>query len=442
MATTTTINPVSGERLATYPNTTGAEVDAALSRSATAQEEWRGAGFPARGRALLSLAESLRAHRQEAAALMTAEMGKPLTQAVAEVDKCAWVCEHYAEGGAAMLAAEEIPTEAAESYVQFPPLGLVLAVMPWNYPLWQVLRAVAPALMAGNGVVLKHASNVTGSALLLAELVRSCDLPESILEVLVVPGSEVDGLIADPRVAAVTLTGSELVGVNVAEACARALKPSVLELGGSDAFIVLEDADIEEAARVGVAARFQNTGQSCIAAKRFIIVADVAEEFEERFASAAAALRAGDPSGDVDIGPMARADLRDELADQVAATVSSGGRLLTGGITPSGPGAFYPATVVADVCPGMPLFDQETFGPAAAIVRADDGEDAIRLANLSPYGLSSALWTRDLDRARSLAARIEAGAVFVNSMSASDPRMPFGGVKRSGWGRARQLWHS
>lgn len=430
----TSVDPATGAELARHLQHDEAALDAALTRAHDAQRAWRSASFERRAEVLLGIAAELRAEQERIAELITAEMGKTLREARAEVEKSAWVCEYYAAEGAGQLARETIDTGGArETYVQFPPLGVVLAVMPWNYPVWQVMRAAAPALMAGNTVVLKHASNVTGSALLLAEVVGRVE--RSLLETIVVPGRAVAAVIADDRIAAVTLTGSEAAGVSVAEACATALKPSVLELGGSDPFIVLGDADVEAAAQEAVKARFSNTGQSCVAAKRFIVVESIAEAFEEAFAAAAGALVMGAPRDAVDLGPMARVDLRDELADQVARGVAAGGRVLTGGTVPDGPGAFYPPTVVGAVAPDSPLAREETFGPAAAVLRVPDEADAIALANASPYGLSSSLWTQDRERAKALAASIEAGAVFVNAMTASDPRMPFGGVKRSGWGR-------
>jgi len=439
--TISTIDPTTGAELEVYAVDGGARVESVLERAESGQRTWRGASFADRAEGLRAIGRELTAAREELARLIVAEMGKTIGEARAEIDKSAGACEHYAAHGERYLAPEPVETEWAHTYVQFPPVGVVLAIMPWNYPVWQVMRAAAPILMAGNAMVLKHASNVTGCALALAEVVKRAGVVDGLLDAVVLPGSQVAPLIADRRIAAVTLTGSEGVGQSVAEACARELKPSVLELGGSDAFVVLADADLEEAARVGVRARFQNNGQSCIAAKRFIVEEAVAEEFEERFAAAASALVVGDPADEAtQLGPMARADLRDELADQVARGVAAGGRLLAGGGVPDGPGAFHPATVVGGVLPGTPLFREETFGPAAAVVRARDAEHAIAMANDSPYGLSSSLWTADVDRARELSGRIEAGAVFVNAMSASDARLPFGGVKRSGWGRELGEW--
>ncbi len=372
---------------------------------------------------------------------MTAEMGKTVAEARAEIDKCVWVMEHYAQQADEYLAPDSVETDWTASYIQYPPMGTLLAVMPWNYPFWQVCRAAAPALAAGNTVVLKHASNVTGCALALGEAVARSDVPDGLLEVLVAPSAAVPALIADPRIAAVTFTGSDAAGRAVAIECARNLKKSVLELGGSDAFIVLADADLEAAVSVGARPRFQNAGQSCIAAKRFLVAEQIADAFEEAFAAAADALELGDPRQAVDLGPVARVDLRDELADQVRRGRNAGGRILVGGQADDGsPAAFYPPTVVSAVAPDSPLFTEETFGPVAAITRVSDTTEAVRLANLSPFGLSSSIWTEDVELGASLARQIEAGSVFVNAMSASDPRMPMGGAKRSGWGRELGWW--
>jgi succinate-semialdehyde dehydrogenase / glutarate-semialdehyde dehydrogenase len=433
---TRSVNPATGETIGEYPVSSDTQLDEALSRAAAAHRVLKARPIEARAEMLLAIGRELSARRETLAQLITAEMGKMIGEARAEIDKCVWGCEYYAEHGADQLAPQPVATEWTDTYVEFPPLGIVLAIMPWNYPIWQLIRAAAPAWMAGNTVVLKHASNVTGCAIELGRVVAAAVGETSPLEVVVCPGSRVAQLIADPRIAAVTLTGSEAVGVQVATTCAQHLKKSVLELGGSDAFIVLADADIEAAARGAITARFLNAGQSCIAGKRFIAVEAVADAFTEAFAAATRELRMGEPTDERNaLGPMARVDLRDELDDQVRRAVADGGQIVAGGTHPNGPGAFFSPTIVADVAPDGVLAREETFGPAAAILRAPDDAAAIELANQSIYGLSSSLWTTDLDRARRLAPAIEAGAVFVNTHSASDPRMPFGGIKRSGWGR-------
>ena len=382
------------------------------------------------------LAAYLRAHKTELGRIASLEMGKPLSEGEAEAEKCAWNCDYYAENAERFLADEKIATNATDSYVSYQPLGVVLALMPWNYPFWQVFRFAAPALMAGNTAVLKHASNVSRCALEIEHIFRECGFPEGAFRTVLVPGAETGTLIADPRVAAVTLTGSEEAGIAVASASGRHLKKHVLELGGSDAFIVLEDADLDAAAQTAVGARFQNTGQSCIAAKRFIVVESVAEEFEHKFAEKAAKLRVGDPlQRETQIGPVARGDLRDELDRQVQATVQMGARVLLGGKPVEGKGSFYEPTIVTNVTPEMPMFREETFGPAAAIIHARDTEHAIELANSSQFGLGGNLWTRNIEQGRQLARRLESGALFLNGMTASDPRLPFGGVKHSGYGR-------
>jgi succinate-semialdehyde dehydrogenase / glutarate-semialdehyde dehydrogenase len=433
---TRSVNPATGETIGEYPVSSDTQLDEALSRAAAAHRVLKARPIEARAEMLLAIGRELSARRETLAQLITAEMGKMIGEARAEIDKCVWGCEYYAEHGADQLAPQPVATEWTDTYVEFPPLGIVLAIMPWNYPIWQLIRAAAPAWMAGNTVVLKHASNVTGCALELGRVVAAAVGETSPLEVVVCPGSRVAQLIADPRIAAVTLTGSEAVGVQVATTCAQHLKKSVLELGGSDAFIVLADADIEAAASGAITARFLNAGQSCIAGKRFIAVEAVADAFTEAFAAATRELRMGEPTDERNaLGPMARVDLRDELDDQVRRAVADGGQIVAGGTHPNGPGAFFSPTIVADVAPDGVLAREETFGPAAAILRAPDDAAAIELANQSIYGLSSSLWTTDLDRARRLAPAIEAGALFVNTHSASDPRMPFGGIKRSGWGR-------
>jgi len=381
-------------------------------------------------------AQILRTRRAEYARTMTLEMGKPIVQGEAEVDKCAWACEYYADHAEAFLAEQPRETEASRSYVRFDPLGPVLAVMPWNFPFWQVFRFAAPALMAGNAGVLKHASNVPRSALAIEEVFREAGFPRGLFSTVLVGSSAVAGLIADPRIVAVTLTGSELAGSKVAEQAGHALKKTVLELGGSDPFIVLADADIGAAARTAADARLINSGQSCIAAKRFIEGEPVADQLLERYLHELSSRRMGDPlARETQVGPQARVDLGDSLHQQIAESVKRGAKLLLGGEVPARKGAFYPPTLLAAVDKGMPAFDEETFGPVAAVIRAKDEADAVRLANDSTFGLGASLWTEDRVRAERLAAQIEAGSVFVNGVVKSDPRLPFGGIKRSGYGR-------
>jgi len=431
-----TVNPATGEIIETFRETPPSETEQILARAHAAFLDWRTRPFGERAALMREAARALRRRRGEYALTMTREMGKPIVQAEAEIDKCAGTCDYYAEHAEAFLSPQTRPTEAARSYVRFDPLGVVLAVMPWNFPFWQVFRFAAPALMAGNAGLLKHASNVPRAALQIEAVFREAGFPEGLFRTLLVGSGAVARLIDDPRVVAVTLTGSERAGIAVAERAGRNLKKTVLELGGSDPFIVLADADLPAAARTAADARLINSGQSCIAAKRFIVVEAVADRFVERFKTELAGRRVGDPtSRETDVGPQARVDLRDELHRQVEESIKRGAQPLLGGQIPAGKGAFYPPTLLAAVDRGMPAFDEETFGPVAAVVRAKDEADAIRLANESLYGLGAALWTGDRARAERLAAEIEAGAVFVNSLVKSDARLPFGGVKRSGYGR-------
>jgi acyl-CoA reductase-like NAD-dependent aldehyde dehydrogenase len=431
-----TINPTTGEVLETFEPYNQRQINEALDQAHQAFLQWRATSFAERAKHLHSVASYLRDHKTELARLAVLEMGKSITEAEAEVEKCAWNCDFFAEHAERFLADEKIATNATESYVAFRPLGVVLAIMPWNFPYWQVFRFAAPALMAGNTTVLKHASNVSRVALEIERVFHEAGVPRGVLRTVLVPGSETSRLIEDPRIAAVTLTGSEAAGVEVAATSGQVLKKTVLELGGSDAFIVLEDADLDEAAQVAVTARFQNNGQSCIAAKRFIVVESVAEAFEQRFAANTARLKVGDPlEYDTRVGPVARGDLREALDRQVQQSIRQGAKVLIGGKAREGQGYFYEPTILTNVTPEMSVFAEETFGPVAAVIHARDSEHAIELANDSKFGLGSNLWTRNLEQARKLAAHIEAGGVFINGMTASDPRLPFGGVKSSGYGR-------
>jgi acyl-CoA reductase-like NAD-dependent aldehyde dehydrogenase len=430
------VNPATEQQLASFEEHAWEQVDAALQRAYDARHAWRDAGVGARAARFTELAAYLRAEKARLAALLTSEMGKPIVEAEAEVEKCAWTADWFAEHGERMLDPRVVQSTATESYVRFQPLGVVLAVMPWNFPLWQVFRAGIPAVLGGNVMVLKHASNVPQAALAAAEAFRQAGFPSGVFQTLLVGSGAVERIIGDRRVAGVTLTGSDAAGAQVATAAGRALKKAVLELGGSDPFIVLEDADLPQAAAVACRARNQNNGQSCIAAKRFIVVDEVAEEFERRFCDAVAGLTVGDPARrDVNVGPLARGDLVRDLEDQVRRSVEQGARVRVGGERPAQPGYYFQPTVLTEVTRAMPVFREETFGPVAAVIRVGDAEEAVAVANDSDYGLGANLWTGDVARGRSLAERIESGQVFVNGMVASDARLPFGGVKRSGFGR-------
>jgi acyl-CoA reductase-like NAD-dependent aldehyde dehydrogenase len=436
VSTFATVDPATEREIESFETFSPERLDGVLARARSAAVAATATTFAERRALLENAARYLRAHTSDLGAVITREMGKPAAEAAAEVAKCATCCDFYAANGEGFLADEQASSNATQSYVAYQPLGVVLAVMPWNFPFWQVFRFAAPALIAGNVAVLKHATNVTRCALEIERVFAAAGFPQGAFSTVIVSGTDVAKLIDDPRIAAVTLTGSEAAGVSVAAAAGRNLKKTVLELGGSDAFIVLADADLDAAARIAAKSRFQNAGQSCIAAKRFIVEAAVHDDFVERFAAAARALVVGDPTrAETNVGPMARADLRDELAQLVDATVAQGGKLATGGRNGRRTGYFYEPAVVVGVRPGMPLFDEEAFGPAAAVIRARDADDAVRLANNSKYGLGGNLWTRDIERAKRIARRLESGAVFINGMTASDPRLPFGGVKRSGYGR-------
>jgi succinate-semialdehyde dehydrogenase/glutarate-semialdehyde dehydrogenase len=430
------VNPATGELIREFPEHDEDEVHRRLERAQSAFNSWRRFDFAERAGHLTAVADLLRERSADFARLMTEEMGKTLAAAGSEVDKCAWVCDFYAENAARFLAPEPVATDASKSFIRYEPLGPVLAIMPWNFPFWQFFRFAAPALMAGNVALLKHAANVPGSALAIEAVFREAGVPEGVVTTLLVSSARTKYLIREPAVRAVTLTGSDRAGMEVASEAGRCLKKTVMELGGSDPFIVLADVDPAEAARQAARARTINNGQSCIAAKRFIVEEEIAERFEDDFVRVMEGLKVGDPmDAGTDVGPMAREDLLESLDDQVKRTIKAGGTLRTGGKRLEGKGWFYAPTVLTGVKPGMAAFDEETFGPVAAVIRARDAAEAIELANRSPFGLGASLWTGDAARGEDLAAEIDAGSVFINGAVKSDPRLPFGGIKSSGYGR-------
>ncbi len=431
------LNPATGQTIAEYPETSPSEVDEAILAAHRIHQEWKRTPFGARAELMMNAASILRARAREFGELMTLEMGKPVSGGVAEAEKCAWVCEYYAEHTKGILSDQQVDSGGSRSFVTFQPLGVVLAVMPWNFPFWQVFRFAAPNLMAGNAGLLKHASNVPGCALAIEEVFVDAGFPDGLFRTLLIPGSRVEGVIEHPLVRAVTLTGSTSAGKAVAAKAGEMLKKTVLELGGSDPYVILEDADLESAASICATARLINSGQSCIAAKRFIVVEKVREAFEELFVAAMAAGKMGDPmEEDTLVGPQARSDLRDELHDQVVRSIQAGARCVLGGEVPDGPGAYYPPTILTDVGPGMPAYSEELFGPVASVIPVKDEEEALRVANDSCFGLGAAVFTKDVERGTRIAREdLEAGACFVNDFVRSDPRLPFGGVKESGYGR-------
>lgn len=430
-------NPATNEIIQTYQEQSDGEIEQRLDAANSAHNQWRRVGFAERAAHLRAAAEILCKRRDEYATLMAVEMGKPLAQGVVEVEKCAWVCEYYADYAEKFLLPEIIPTDATKSFVTFQPMGILLAIMPWNFPFWQVFRAAAPALMAGNAVVLKHASNVSGCALEIERVFRDAELPDGLFTTLLLKSGRVNQLIEHPHVKAVTITGSTAAGKAVAAKAGEMLKKSVLELGGSDAYLVLVDANLQEAVSACVASRLINSGQSCIAAKRFIVVESIKKEFEEMFVGQMRLHKLGDPlNPEVTVGPMARHDLRDELHEQVTRSIAKGAKLLFRGEIPNDTGAFFPPTVLTNVKKGMPAYDEELFGPVAAIIAAKDEVDAIRIANNSVFGLGAAVFTQDVKRGERIAAEeLAAGSCFVNAFVKSDPRLPFGGIKESGYGR-------
>ncbi len=430
------INPTTEELMKEYPEHSQDQVTQRINAAVRAFPQWRKTPFGERASKMKKAAQILREKKHDFGRLMTEEMGKTIVSAEAEAEKCAWVCDYYAENAERFLSPEPEKTDASRSFVRFDPLGIVLAVMPWNFPFWQVFRFAAPGLMAGNVGLLKHASNVPGCALAIEEIFSEAGFPKGAFTTLLVGSPEVERLIRHPAIKAVTLTGSEPAGRAVAAQAGAALKKTVLELGGSDPFIVLADCDVPSVAREAAKARCINAGQSCIAAKRFIVEAPVAGEFEKEMVAAMAALKVGDPMDpEMDLGPQARLDLVEDLERQVELSVEAGAKLLLGGRRLPRKGYFFPPSVLGSVTPGMPAFDEEIFGPVAAIIEAKDAGEAVELANASNFGLGGSIWTGDPDRGEKLAADVESGAVFVNGIVKSDPRLPFGGVKHSGYGR-------
>jgi succinate-semialdehyde dehydrogenase/glutarate-semialdehyde dehydrogenase len=430
------INPATGVTLRTFEPISEEQIDEKLARAAATFQTYRTTSFSDRSIWMLRAAEILESEKTEFGKLMTTEMGKPLKAAIEEAEKCAWGCRFYAENAGRFLADEVIQTNASRSYIHYQPLGTILAVMPWNFPFWQVFRFAAPALMAGNVALLKHASNVPQCAFAIEEIIRRAGFPEGAFQTLLIGSDQVKRVLEDPRIVAATLTGSEPAGSDVASVAGKHLKKTVLELGGSDPFIVMPTANLDEAAKTAVRARCINNGQSCIAAKRFIVHQRVADEFEQRFVKGMEALKVGDPMDEeTDIGPLATPALLNQLHQQVQKSVSAGARILTGGKKLQRPGNYYAPTVLTNIPENSPAYCEEIFGPVALLFRIQDVGQAISLANDTTFGLGSAAWTNDEDEKRQFIEELDAGAVFINGMVASDPRLPFGGVKHSGYGR-------
>jgi succinate-semialdehyde dehydrogenase/glutarate-semialdehyde dehydrogenase len=436
MASTTSINPATGEKIAEYDRITLNEAKEKIAQSGKSYDNWKQKTFEERSLLMHKLADVLDENKEEYAQLATTEMGKTIGQSRKEIEKCAWICRYYADNTKDLLADESVKTEAAKSYVTFQPIGVILAVMPWNFPFFQVIRFAVPALMAGNTAVLKHASNVQGCAFALEDAFAKAGFPEGSFTNLNIESKLVKDIIEDKYIVAVTLTGSEPAGRSVASIAGQNLKKTVMELGGSDAYIILDDADIEQATDMATFGRLQNNGQTCIAAKRFVVLDTIYDDFLTLFTKKMKAAKMGEPTDeDTYYGPMARKDLRDELHEQVLKTIAQGGKLVLGGEIPDSKGAYYPATILADLEPGMEGFDNELFGPVASVIRARDDAHAVKLANSSVFGLGSGVFTGNSERGEKLALQLEAGSSFVNKLVVSDPRLPFGGVKNSGYGR-------
>ncbi|WP_020401726.1 NAD-dependent succinate-semialdehyde dehydrogenase [Gracilimonas tropica] len=437
-----TINPATGKTLRTYKEMEMKEIDSIIQKANMAQQRWKQKSFEERADYLRKIAGILKERKNELAELMAREMGKPLAQGVGEAEKCAWVCEYYADNAEAFLENDVIATDASKSYVTFNPLGVVLAIMPWNFPFWQLFRFAAPALMAGNGAILKHSENTTGCALEIEKIIHEAGIPGGLFRTIVRDKSGMKEVIQHDGIAAVTLTGSTRAGKAVAAQAGETLKKTVLELGGSDPYVILEDADVKKAAETCATSRLINSGQSCIAAKRFIVTEKVYDEFVEEFTKIMKSKKVGDPfEEDTDVGPQAREDLRNGLHDQVQKSVKNGAQLTLGGQKPEGKGAYYPVTILEKVAPGMPAYEEELFGPVAAIIKVKDEEQAIKVANDTSFGLGAAVFSEDLQKAEDIAAnKLEAGCCFVNEFVKSDPRLPFGGIKKSGYGRELSLY--
>jgi succinate-semialdehyde dehydrogenase/glutarate-semialdehyde dehydrogenase len=431
-----TINPATGETLKTFEALTDAQVDQKIQKATETFHTFRNLSFAERARMMNRAAEVIEAEKEELGRLMTIEMGKTFRSAVDEAVKCAWVCRYYAENAEKFLADEPIETPASRSFIRYQPMGVVLVIMPWNYPFWQVFRFIAPGLMAGNVGILKHASNVPQCALKIEEILLKAGFPEGAFQTLLIGSDKVDRILDDPRVAAATLTGSEGAGVKVGAGAAQRIKKVVLELGGSDPFIVMPSANLEEAVKVGIKARVINNGQSCIAAKRFIVAEQIADKFQQEFVAQMEKLKLGDPFDEkTDVGPLANAEAVTSLQADVSATVKAGGKILTGGKPANMPGSFYLPTVLTDIPESSPAYREELFGPVASIFRVRNIDEAIRIANDSRFGLGASAWSNDKAEQERFINELEAGMVFINQMVASDPRVPFGGVKRSGVGR-------